>query len=83
MKIRIYDSGLGIDSHKLEKINTNLNNATEIVRKRTNHIGLINIQARIKNTYGPTFGLIVFSKPGTGTFVELRLPILLKGEANV
>ncbi|WP_086347828.1 sensor histidine kinase [Candidatus Enterococcus clewellii] len=81
--IRVYDDGLGMDEYTLAQITNNLADATDIVRKRTNHIGLINIEARIKNTYGNDYGLAIFSKPGQGTFVELRLPILLKGENDV
>lgn len=39
------------------------------------HIGLYNVQERIRLRYGEGYGLFIESKPGAGTKVEVRLPL--------
>ncbi|KAF1302808.1 sensor histidine kinase [Enterococcus sp. JM9B] len=72
--IRIYDNGVGMTKEQLRELNDDLLNAMSIVRERTSHIGLINIEARIKNIYGNHYGISVYSHFGRGTLVEIRLP---------
>ncbi|KPG70435.1 sensor histidine kinase [Enterococcus sp. RIT-PI-f] len=74
--IRIFDDGLGIDPNHLNVLSNDLANATKLVRERENHIGLINIQARIKNYYGDDYGLSIYSNQNKGTLVILKLPFI-------
>lgn len=81
--IRIYDDGLGISAAKLEQLRHDLSNASTLVREREAHIGLINIQARINNYYGPQYGLQIFSKEKRGTLIVLTLPFIEEEQNNV
>lgn len=74
--LRIIDNGIGIDEEKLETLQDNLKNASQLVREKTSHIGLINIQARIINTYSESFGMAIYSQYGNFTLVEIVLPVI-------
>ena len=81
--IRVYDNGIGILPERLQELNQELADAMTLVRERSSHIGLINIQARIKNLYGLEYGLKIFSQPNKGTLVEIKLPLLEMEEDDV
>lgn len=72
--IRVIDNGNGIDQEKLEEIRTNLLNSRDIIRLRSKHIGLINIDARIKHLFGDNYGVFIFSNSDKGTLTEVRIP---------
>jgi two-component system sensor histidine kinase YesM len=46
------------------------------------HIGLKNINDRIRLKFGPPYGLVIKSKPGAWTRVRLHLPLLPAGESE-
>lgn len=68
---RVRDDGKGILPDKLEAIRETLidNRAVD-----SEHIGLANVNARIKLVFGPQYGLEIDSIPSTGTTVTLRMP---------
>lgn len=66
----IRDDGIGIEEKTLEKINAKLKSG-EVDSK---HIGLTNVNARIKNMYGINYGVEIFSEYGNGTVVKIILP---------
>jgi two-component system sensor histidine kinase LytS len=69
--IVIEDNGIGIDPKIIEQL------ANDQLFK--DHIGLSNVNQRLKHLYGDDYGLQIFKKePGTKIF--LRIPNLSKGE---
>lgn len=69
--IRIYDNGQGIEPNKLTEINTLLNSSNYDIKE---HIGIMNIQKRIRERYGNRFGLEIKSHSGIGTVAIVRMP---------
>lgn len=75
--IEVEDNGAGIPSDQLSKIQSNIknyesiNNNTEI-----EGIALVNIQQRIRITYGQEYGLELTSQYWKGTLAILKLPCI-------
>jgi len=67
---RFEDNGVGISE---EKIAVLLNENDESDKKT--HIGLANVNQRIKLIYGEEYGLDITSRYGYGTKVTIRLPL--------
>ena len=72
--ITISDNGCGMDEEKLAEVIHNLNDFDNLDRT---HIGICNVNQRIKLQYGESYGVTIESTPGCGTKVTIRLPILL------
>ena len=72
--LSVYDDGIGIPPDKLAEIQTELESD-----RRTDHpvghVGLFNVQHRIRLFYGPEYGLKIDSSPDGGTKVNLQIPI--------
>ena len=66
----IADSGSGMDAETLTQVQSLLSTP----ENATNHIGLFNVQRRIKLLYGEKYGLTVESEAGRGTVVRIELP---------
>ncbi len=76
--IFISDNALGIDEETLTALqiklnNTDYNHLTEAAEP-DNGIGLVNINARVRLSYGIAYGLKIESVKGTGTKVTVHLP---------
>jgi len=70
--ISVRDNGIGMDGAKLERIRNMLGeNAEDII---STHIGLQNVNSRIKLYYGDAYGLDISSAEKEGTMVRIRLP---------
>ena len=69
--ISVQDSGIGIMLERVEEINQSIRKATI---KESNHIGLSNVNQRIKLAFGENYGIKLESQIGLGTTVSLRLP---------
>lgn len=74
LRISISDSGFGMTQEELEQINQCMK---ESVVKESKHIGLNNVNQRIKLAYGDDFGIAIFSEPAQGTKVTLSIPFQL------
>lgn len=78
--IRISDNGIGMPADLLEQLNHKLENSaaedSQISTAEKTGIALINVNLRIKLTYGVQYGLFVSSTPNVGTTVEISLPLL-------
>ena len=70
--ITISDNGCGISPEKLEELNTALSSYRESVS--TSHIGIHNVNNRIKLFYGEEYGLRYESVLGEGTTVTIKIP---------
>lgn len=81
--LNVIDNGQGMSAEKLEKLKACLREEasfTELGHRGKQSIGLTNIHTRIELYYGRGYGLSIDSKEGEGTNVEIKLPILGKGE---
>lgn len=67
--IYFLDDGDGLSKDKLIEIRKNLKKDNV-----TNHIGLYNINRRIKLYYGEKYGIKILSRKGRGTLVKIVLP---------
>lgn len=69
ISIKIIDNGIGIEPEILE----NLLTAPD---ENSSHIGLNNVNRRIKLTFGEEYGISVYSTPGIQTTVIIDMPYL-------
>lgn len=74
IKIHIIDNGCGMDSEFLKNI-VKLKNVKS-------HIGLYNVDQRLKLYYGKDYGLDIESKKGRYTKVTINVPYKSKGEID-
>lgn len=69
--IHVIDNGKGMTQDKLNEI---IKSFGEYDRTDSNHIGLSNVNQRIKLLYGDEYGLHIESAVGKGTAVRIELP---------
>ncbi|MGX8710887.1 MAG: cache domain-containing sensor histidine kinase [bacterium] len=69
---RVHDDGAGIPADRLELLNHQLNNHTELDQKQS--FGLFYIQERIQLCYGKEYGISIESREGEETTVTVILP---------
>jgi two-component system sensor histidine kinase YesM len=72
--ITITDNGCGMSEEKLEEVRKNLNDFENLDRT---HIGICNVNQRIKLQYGNDYGVTIDSTEGQGTCVTIQLPIIM------
>jgi two-component system LytT family sensor kinase len=65
-EITVEDDGVGIDPDALRSV---LAGTTEGV-----HVGLRNVDVRLRQVYGNDHGLVIDTAPGAGTLITLRVP---------
>jgi len=66
--ITVEDDGVGMDPAVL------LRGDTEEVTDAGQHVGLSNVDDRLRSVFGDSFGLVVETAPGAGTKVSMRIP---------
>ena len=71
--IRVEDTGAGIPNHKLDELTRKLEQKT--TNSDGKHIGILNVHQRIHYVFGAEYGLTIRSQMGSGTVVELQLPM--------
>lgn len=69
----IQDNGVGIPKDELEKLNRELNE-NPVTPDESGHIGIYNVNRRIKLIYGDSYGVFVSSEENKGTIVRLIFP---------
>lgn len=80
MEFRVCDNGVGMS---VEKAQTVLDPPTEPdVYEARENIALWNINQRIKRNYGDAYGLHIESRPGEGTSVIVRMPVMERDGAE-
>ena len=77
--IEISDDGIGMDEDKCSYINNELK--TEYI-KEENHIGIKNVNQRIKLSFGEDYGIEIKSKYNIGTSIIISVPLDLKSDFN-
>ncbi len=70
----IADDGVGISAERTGEINAAMQ---EDYSQPGDHIGMINVNQRIKLTFGEAYGLTIASELNKGTTVRLILPIVI------
>jgi two-component system LytT family sensor kinase len=66
--ITIEDDGVGMDPAVLG------GPASDDTAESGQHVGLSNVDDRLRSVFGDTFGLVVETAPGAGTKVSMRIP---------
>jgi two-component system sensor histidine kinase LytS len=66
VELSVEDDGIGMDHSKLQYLFREEEN--------TNHIGLMNVNKRLKTKYGVEYGLNIESQAGLGTKVTMKIP---------
>lgn len=72
--VSVYDDGVGMPPEQLASLSEALESTT-VNHKKTVHIGLLNVQHRIRLHYGAPYGLTLQSVPDEGTRVIVKLPV--------
>ena len=67
VRISVTDDGVGMDPGKIGRV------LTEPPAESDGHYGLYNVNERVRLYYGEEYGVRIFSEPGEGTRVELRI----------
>jgi two-component system sensor histidine kinase YesM len=80
VKIIITDSGAGLHQDQVQEIQEILDRGK--AKQHYNGYGLFNVNERIKLTFGPQYGIHIYSKFGEGTKVEISHP-RIKGEDSI
>lgn len=70
--ITISDNGVGMDSDTLYKLNRRLQD--NAYNDEKSHIGLANVNQRIKIIFGDDYGITVESQEGVGTDIYITIP---------
>lgn len=82
LMIRVSDDGIGMDEKILHDINESLRTLSidDMGKKprRKGGIALMNVNNRIKLLFGEEYGIYVYSNIGSGTDVEISLPLVTK-----
>jgi two-component system sensor histidine kinase YesM len=73
LTITVEDNGVGISQDKLKDIKEMLNDFDTLDRT---HIGVCNVNQRIKLQYGEAYGMVMESQEGQGTKVMLKMPVV-------
>lgn len=81
--LRVTDDGKGMDPERLARLRASIRQALEAgadpleTTGRTGY-GLMNVQARIRLTFGDSYGLSVDSQEGVGTTVSVTHPLIAR-----
>jgi two-component system, sensor histidine kinase YesM len=73
-QIEIMDNGMGMDEGTLASVLNFREFALDKTKETRPHVGLKNVDERLKYMYGPSFGLEVTSEPGLGTTISVVIP---------
>lgn len=69
--LSVADNGLGMKKQELDNLRKSMESA---VIKESRHIGLTNVNQRIRLYYGDEYGLTMESTEGIGTTITVRIP---------
>ncbi|MDR4316169.1 sensor histidine kinase [Niallia circulans] len=80
--LKVTDDGKGMEEEELHALREKLNTLVILKKERKEQInfgyGMMNVQARIKLTYGDAYGLAIDSEHDKGTTVTIKLPMNLE-----
>lgn len=75
--LMVYDNGTGIEPEKLKELNERLKVTEEHPLEyieQYKSLGILNVHLRSKLFYGEGYSLEIFSKPGRGTCIAIKIP---------
>lgn len=78
--IKVEDNGIGIDEEQLSRIL--MEEPAYVPIGKSTHLGISNVNRRIKMYYGEKFGIEIQSGKNTGTCVTIFLPVIIGDETN-
>ena len=78
--VKVHDNGIGMTEEKLQQVTHMLRGQHAQDDKNSTHIGLANINDRLKMLYGDEYGVFVESMKNIGTTVILRYGLKWKEE---
>ena len=78
LTIIVRDTGMGMDARRLETIRRGLED--DSFDGQNSHIGILNLQQRIRLQYGSHYGITLESVRAKGTTVTIHLPLRLTDE---
>ena len=71
--ITIKDDGMGMTEEQQKALREDMKNLEDIDRT---HIGIANVNQRIKLRFGEDFGVTFSSSPGNGTEICIKIPLI-------
>ena len=74
VELTVEDNGLGMNAQELADLTERMN--TESI-KESRHIGLANVNQRLRLYFGEEYGIFIESQEGQGTCVFIRFPQIL------
>ena len=74
MHLTVADNGMGIEEERLEYIRAELAKGVENAIGSSAHIGLVNVNSRIRLKYALHYGVSIQSEKGAGTRVDILMP---------
>ncbi len=80
--LTLSDNGIGIPKEQLDRIRQTLEEDTEQTLKSEAHIGLRNVNARLRLNYGEKYGVAIDSEWEKGTTVRVQMKAVLREEGN-
>jgi len=75
MRIQVIDSGIGMPQDEVDKHNRKMNDDFAMIGE---HIGMSNVNQRIKLIYGKEYGIRISSRYGYWMKVEAIVPITME-----
>lgn len=79
VEITVEDNGLGMSRAELERLREQMKSQ---VIKESSHIGINNVNQRIKLYFGDEYGVFIESEEGMGTAVTVRFPKITEDEGG-
>lgn len=77
MYITIEDDGAGMEEKTLENLKEKLNKKEEFsMQDKFEHIGIENVNSRIKHYYGDQYELDIWSEKNVGTRIQIIIPVV-------
>jgi two-component system LytT family sensor kinase len=77
--LTVEDDGVGMDPSVLGGSESTLALADDETVESGQHVGLSNVDDRLRAVFGDEFGLVVETAPGAGTKVSMRIPKFHRG----
>lgn len=74
LEIEIRDNGRGIAEEERRRLRTDIERGADRIGGKGEHIGLTNVEARLRLRYGKPYGITIGGEEGNGTAVTLRMP---------
>lgn len=75
LEIEIRDNGRGIGEEERLRLRATIERGAGRIGGTGEHIGLTNVEARLRLRYGSPYGIAIGGEEGSGTVITLRMPV--------